>query len=206
MVSHWSLSDSKSLQVSRSLFRILSNLKYGAIWVVATYPLISKSSRLFINPLGVVSSTPITIGITVNFMFYSFCSLSRSRFLSLFSLFLKFSLCGQPEQQSPLFGGFSLFCWLSLGLVVWLRLGDLFVSQNPRGVCASHFPGRILGYEYTICSYGQIETLHNSQWITFRTQLCFVLYSFRAYSNRLLCDWSFHFDHHVFLSCYSHQC
>ena len=37
------------------------------------------------------------------------------------------------------------FIWLSLGLVVWPRLGDLFVSQNPREFCTSHSPGWILG-------------------------------------------------------------
>ena len=30
--------------------------------------------------------------------------------------------------------------WLSLGLVVWPRLGDLFVFQNLREFCASHSP------------------------------------------------------------------
>ena len=82
--------------------------------------------------------------------------------LSFFT-FLSVLLCGQPERQSPLFGRFSFFfCFflgggcsfffffffylllLSLGLVVWLRLGDPFESQNPREFCASHFPGRIL--------------------------------------------------------------
>ena len=33
---------------------------------------------------------------------------------------------------------FFLFCLLSLGLVVWARLGDPFVSQKPRGDGASH--------------------------------------------------------------------
>ena len=45
---------------------------------------------------------------------------------------------------------------LLLGLVFWPRLGDLFLSQNPRGVFESHSPGQILGCAYIICSYGQI--------------------------------------------------
>ena len=54
--------------------------------MVSTYPLISKFSSPFINPLGIV---PITIGITVTFMFHSFfSSLARSIYLSLFLLFL----------------------------------------------------------------------------------------------------------------------
>ena len=44
---------------------------------------------------------------------------------------------GQPEQQSSQFGRFSSFTWLSLGLVVCPKLGDPFVSQNPKTVCSS---------------------------------------------------------------------
>ena len=66
--------------------------------------------------------------------------------------------CDQLGWQSLLFSRFSLFCWLSLGLVVWLRYGDLFVSQNCREVSVSHFPGQILVCAYTICWYGQIWT------------------------------------------------
>ena len=36
------------------------------------------------------------------------------------------------------------FCWLSQDLVVWPRLDDSFVSQNPNQFCASHFLGRII--------------------------------------------------------------
>ena len=74
--------------------------------MVSTCPLISKSSRLFINLLGIVPSTPITIAITV--IFRSFSSLVRSWYL--YHVLLSFILfCFLPWQQSPLFGGFSLF-------------------------------------------------------------------------------------------------
>ena len=43
---------------------------------------------------------------------------------------------------------FFCFCWLIVGLVIWPRLGDPFVSQHPRRVCASHSSWRILGCEY----------------------------------------------------------
>ena len=42
------------------------------------------------------------------------------------------------------------------GLVVWLRSGDPFESQNPKGVYASHFQGEFMGCAYAICLYGQI--------------------------------------------------
>ena len=41
-------------------------------------------------------------------------------------------------------------------LVFWLGFGDLFVSQNPKDLCASHSSELILGCEYTTCLYGQI--------------------------------------------------
>ena len=79
---------------------------------------------------------------------------TRSRYISFFPFY--FSLfCAKPERHSPLFSRFS-FCWLSEVLLVWLRLGDPFVSHSPREVCASQFLERILGCSYTICSYGQI--------------------------------------------------
>ena len=40
-------------------------------------------------------------------------------------------------------------------MVFWLRLGDPFVCQNPRGVCLSRSPRQILGCAYTKYSYGQ---------------------------------------------------
>ena len=52
--------------------------------------------------------------------------------------------------------GFPLFRWLSLGLVVWPRLDNPFLSQNPKEFWASHAPGQIQGCAYTIRSYGQI--------------------------------------------------
>ena len=45
MVIHWSLSDSKSPQVSRTLLNILVLLNNAVVWMVSTSPLISKSSN-----------------------------------------------------------------------------------------------------------------------------------------------------------------
>ena len=87
MVFHWSLTDSKSPQVSRTRLRILAVLSNAVIWIVSTCPPTSKSSRPFNNPLVIVPNAPITIGTIVTFMFHSFFnSLARSRYLSFFSL------------------------------------------------------------------------------------------------------------------------
>ena len=72
MVFYRSLSDSKSLQVSRTLLSILAILNNVVILMVSTHPLISKSTSPFNNPLVTVTQAPITIGIIVTYMFHSF--------------------------------------------------------------------------------------------------------------------------------------
>ena len=83
MVFHWSLSDSKSPQVSRTRLRILAVLSNAVVWIVSTRPPTSKSPRPFNNPLVIVPNAPIAICTIVTFMFHSFFnSLARSRYLS----------------------------------------------------------------------------------------------------------------------------
>ena len=48
---HWSLSDSKSPQVSRTLLSILVVLINVLVWIVSIRPLIAKSSSPFNNSL-----------------------------------------------------------------------------------------------------------------------------------------------------------
>ena len=67
MVFHWSLSDSKSPQVSRTLLSILAGLNNAVVWMVSARPAISKSSSPFINTLVTVPRAPITIGINATF-------------------------------------------------------------------------------------------------------------------------------------------
>ena len=91
MVFHWSLSDNKSLQVSRTRLRILAVLSNVVSWIVSTCPPTSKSSRPFNNPLVIVPKAPIKIGTIVIFMFRSFLnSLARSRYLSFFLISFRF--------------------------------------------------------------------------------------------------------------------
>ena len=86
MVFHWSLCDSKSPQVSRTLHSILAILNNAVFWMLSTRPPTSKSSSPFSNPLVTIPNALITIGIIVTCMFHSFFnSLARSRCLSLFS-------------------------------------------------------------------------------------------------------------------------
>ena len=117
---HWSLSDSKSSLVSRNLLGIPTDLNNTVVWMVSSRPLISKFSSPFINPLVIVPRAPITIGIIVTFMFYSFFnSLARSRYLSFFSLSINFNLCSTGTAKSTilqvLFFLFSFFFFFFFG-------------------------------------------------------------------------------------------
>ena len=110
MIIHWSLSDSNSPQVSRTLRSILVDLNNTVVWMVSTHPLISQSSSLCINPLVTVPRAQITNGITVTFMFHSFFSIpkqSRSTYPSFRILLIL--LCGPLGQQCPQFWKFSFF-------------------------------------------------------------------------------------------------
>ena len=87
MVFHWTLCDSKSPQVSRTL---LNNV---VVRMVSTRPPPFKSSIPFINYLVTVPNVPITIGIIATCMFHSFFnSLAKSRYLSFFSYSFSFIL------------------------------------------------------------------------------------------------------------------
>ena len=138
MVSHWSLSDSKSPQVSWTLLSILIDLNNAIVWMLSPRSLISKSSSPCTNPLQTVSSAPITNGITVTFMFNSFFQFylkvqvlnDSFRFPSLLSY-------DQQKRQSSLFGRFVclfffvlLFCFVVFVLFCFLFL--LTISRSGR--------------------------------------------------------------------------
>ena len=66
------------------------------------------------------------------------------------------------------------FCWLLLGPVVWLKLGDPFVCQYP-------FSRTDAGlFIYHLFLWSNFIFLHNSQWIPLLTQSCQLLCSFCA--------------------------
>ena len=61
---HLSLSDSKFPKVSRTLLSILADISNDVVLIVSTRPFTPCT-----NPLMIVPSAPITISITVTFMF-----------------------------------------------------------------------------------------------------------------------------------------
>ena len=83
--------DSKAPQVSQTLLNNLADLNNAVIWMRSARVPISNSPSLLPKPLRIIPSAPIVIGITVNFLSHSFfTSLARSKYLSLFYLFIYF--------------------------------------------------------------------------------------------------------------------
>ena len=86
MVFHWSLSDSKSPQVSRSLLSILAVLNKAVVWMVTTRPLMNgpKNGPKYLTRRKALVFIPL-----IRFLLYSFVS---SSFLGLLKYcFLIFS-------------------------------------------------------------------------------------------------------------------
>ena len=180
MVFHLSFSDNKSPQVSRTLLSILADLNNDVVWVVSTRPLISESSSHFTTPLWTVPRAPMTIGITVTFTFHRFFnSLARSWYLSFLLLSFNFTQWSARTKKSTIWQVLFLSLLL-LGLVIWLRLGDPFVSQNLRSLCVSFSRIQNGSWKYHLFVWSNLYFLHSSQWITFPTHSCLILYSFCA--------------------------
>ena len=181
MVFHWSLSDSKFPQVSRTLLNILAVLNNVVVWIVSTHPPTSKSSSSFSNPLVTVPKAPITIGIIVTSMFHSFFnSLERSRYLSFFSHSFSFILWSTGTTKSIILQVlFFLLIIIRSGLLVEIRW-SVCMSKSHRSLCVLFSRTGAGLCVYHLFVWSNSNFLHISQWITLPTQSCLVLYSFCA--------------------------
>ena len=148
MVFHWSLSDSKSPQVSWTRLSILAVLSNVVVWIVFTRPPTSKSSRPFNNPLVIVPNALITIGTIVTLMFHSFFnSLARSRYLSFFSLSFRFILWTAGTAKSTILQILFFFLFFFfLFLLITMRSGLLAGIKWSVCMLKSH---RSLGESYS---------------------------------------------------------
>ena len=193
MVFLWSLSDSKSPQVNRTLLSILAVFKNAVIWMVSTRPPTSKSSRPFNNPLAPIPKAPIIIGTILTFMFHSFfSSLARSWYLSFFSHFFSFILWSAATAKSTilqfLFFFFLLLIIIRSGLLAEIRW-SVCMSNSHAGLCVS-FSRTGAGFSiFHLSVWSNLNFLHISLWITLTTQLCLVLCSFCANLLHSLIMW-----------------
>ena len=136
MVFHWSLSDRKSPQVSRTLLSILAVFNNAVVWMVSTRPPTSKSSSPFSNPLVTVLNAPITIGIIVSStVFFNFQA--RSRYLSFFSHSFCFILWSAGTSKSTILQVlFFLLIIIKSGLLAEIRW-SVCMSKSHWSLCVS---------------------------------------------------------------------
>ena len=176
MVFHWSLSDSKSPQVSRTLLSILAVLNNAVVWMVSTRPPTSKSSSSLSNPFVTVPNAPITIGIIVTCIFHSFFkSLARSRYLSFFSHSFSFILWSAGTAKSTILQ--VLFFFLIIiksGLLSGIRW-SVWMLKSHRSLCVAFSRTGAVLCIYYLLVWSNLNFLHISQWITLPTQSCLAL-------------------------------
>ena len=163
MVFHWSLGDSKSHQVSRILLGILADLNNAVVWIVSIHHPISNFSIPLKKPLRTV--VPITIGITITPMFYSFFKFSSKGqvFFSLSAFFyFQLEVCRDGKvhyTESYLFSFcfffFFFFFFLSIvprsGLLAGIRW-SIYIPKSQIVLSVSFFR-RILVCACTILKY-----------------------------------------------------
>ena len=129
-VFYWSLSNSKSPQVSKTYLMILANLNNTVLWMVLILHLISNSSSPLFKSFGTILRAPTTVGITVTREFHIFnSSLARFRYLYIFLssfIFTQWSsrTAKSTWRQMPFFMLSSNWS----GFLAWI--GDLFVSYK----------------------------------------------------------------------------
>ena len=188
MVSPSSLSDSKSPQGSRTLLSIMADLHNAVVSMVSTCPLISKPSSPCTNPLVIVPRTPIITGITVTFMFpIFFNSLTKSRYLSFFLVSFNFTLWS-AEIEKSIIRQVIFFLLIKSGSLAEIR-GSVCISKSHRSLYASFSKTDSGLCIYHSFVWSNFNFLHNSQWITFPTESCLVLYSFCANLLHSLIMW-----------------
>ena len=108
---HWSLSDTKSRLVFRTLPSILANIDNATVVMVSTRSLISKSSSPSTSPSVTVwwhqlQLVPPSLSCSIVF----FSSRTRSWYSPLFSLFITFTMWPVGTTKSmDTFGRFSIF-------------------------------------------------------------------------------------------------
>ena len=125
MAFHWSLIDSKSPQVSRTLLSILAVLNNAVTSIISTRPPTSKSSRPFNSPLFYCAKSanhnwynwPFHIPQIFQF------SCKVEELILLFTFFQFYSVVNQDGKVNN-FANALLICWLLLGLVSWPRLSN----------------------------------------------------------------------------------
>ena len=145
--------------------------------MVSVRALISNPFKPRTKPLEIVPSAPITIDITVTFIFHIFFS-SLSKYLSLFSFSLIFSLLSNGT-ANPLSSRFTFFLLTinkpcHLAKIKW----SASISKFQSILRVSSFRRNSRLCRYHLFVWSNFSFVYNSKWITLS---CLVFYSFITY-------------------------
>ena len=172
MVFHWSLSDSKSPQVSSTLLSILVILNNAVIWMDSTHPPTSKSSSPVNNLLVTVLKAPITIGTIVTFIFHGFFQFPSKVevLILLFTFFQFYSVISRDSKvhnfANSLFLSFFFFLFIiRSGLLAEIRW-SVCMSKSHRSLCVLFSRTDAGLFIYHLFELSNFNFLHISQWIT----------------------------------------
>ena len=113
--------DCKSPQIFWTLSGILAVLNNAVVWVVPTRLLISKFSSPCTNP---------SLSLSCCIVFFQFSS-KVEVLISLFAFLQFYRVISRNRKVHNSADSLSIFCWLSLVLVIWPRF-DPFLSKNPK--------------------------------------------------------------------------
>ena len=178
MIFHWSLSDSKSPQVSRTLLSILAVLNNAVIWMVPNCPPTYKCSSPFSNPLVTVPNAPITIGIIVTGMFHNFFQFPSKVevLILLFTFFQFYSVVSRDSKVDYFASSLFLLIIIKFGLLAGIRWSVCMLKSHRSLRVAFSRTGAGLCI-YHLLVWSNLNFLYISQWITLPAQSCLSLYS-----------------------------
>ena len=124
--------------------------------MVSTCPLIFIFSILFTKTLAIVPSAPITIGITITFMFLIYCNFSNlwsagtAKFIIMLIVFFSLHINRSGRRTE---------IWWSVSKSQ--RILSLSFSSTDSALCISY-----------LFVWENFNLMHNSQWVTLPTQSC----------------------------------
>ena len=155
MVFHWSLSDSKSPQISST---ILADLNNAVVWTVSTCPLISKS---LYQPFGDCVERPNYNWCYRDFHVPQFFQVS-GRVLVFILLFAFLQFYAVVSRNGKIhFSAGSLFCWQSFGLL-----------------CEFFAPALAITGVWVTASFLKSQGSASVYWLILNAEVCMVSNSF----------------------------
>ena len=196
--SHYTTS-TQCLPMIRVFWLISTMLLFACLYSSSYF----KSSSPCINLLVTVPRAPVTIGITVTFMFLRFFnSLASLRYLSFFSFFFfNITLWSTGTGKSTIWQilFFLLIITRSVRLVEirWF----VCIPKSHRRLCVSFSRIDSVLCIYNLFAWSDLNFLHNSKWIPANSLESYIL-STLIRCIRLLRDWLLCLYHLVIYICY----